>query len=274
MQGSAWSNAHSTIDCSRQHPLTACTSISIVMEKLGHSLRLSGERDDSGRRKVSRTKLCFGSYVDMVFVNCDIIHDIPLHTRVVVVSPSTKELPVMLPQDLDAGSVSLISVPAPVPEHSAANNGGEAMNNANKHETLLVAKYKDDRSLLIVRIFMKLPAGTEVNLVNVPLDMVFPHKTLMAADEAAYSIAREPYIDDAYVKRPALRFYSPTSRPATLVCREAETCELLKRHPHPNIAEYRGVVVHNGCGRIVGLCFKKYQPLLCSVGVIQMRHWM
>ncbi len=46
------------------------------------------------------------------------------------------------------------------------------------------------------------------------------------------------------------------------MCREAETCELLKRHPHPNIAEYRGVVVHNGCGRIVGLCFKKYQATL------------
>ncbi len=84
----------------------------------------------------------------------------------------------------------------------------------------------------------------------------------MGGDEAAYSIATEPYADDAYVKRPRLGLYTPTLCLATLVCREAETCELLKRHPHPNIAEYRGIVVHDGCGRIVGLCFKKYQATL------------
>jgi serine/threonine protein kinase len=37
---------------------------------------------------------------------------------------------------------------------------------------------------------------------------------------------------------------------------EAKICEIIRKHPHPNIAEYMGCIEENGSIR--GLCFAKY----------------
>ncbi|KAJ5193582.1 hypothetical protein N7449_009724 [Penicillium cf. viridicatum] len=42
--------------------------------------------------------------------------------------------------------------------------------------------------------------------------------------------------------------------------RELEVCEVLRRHPHPNIATYYGCRGENG--RATGLCFKRYKETL------------
>lgn len=67
-------------------------------------------------------------------------------------------------------------------------------------------------------------------------------------------------LPDAYVKRPNLLSWEPSdTNPesiAELVMQEAEICEILKKHPHPNIAQYLGCLVEDG--RITGLCFVKY----------------
>lgn len=71
---------------------------------------------------------------------------------------------------------------------------------------------------------------------------------------------------DCYIKKPRLISYdraSQRSRPneiAESVLHEASICELLKHHPHPNIATYLGCDVTNG--RITGLCFPRYRGTL------------
>jgi serine/threonine protein kinase len=45
-----------------------------------------------------------------------------------------------------------------------------------------------------------------------------------------------------------------------LTLNEAKVCETLRAHPHPNIAEYLGCLVDKG--RIIGLCFVKYDMTL------------
>lgn len=78
--------------------------------------------------------------------------------------------------------------------------------------------------------------------------------------------APDPLPVDSYVKRPRLISYDRlrnSSRPthiADQVLKEAEVCEILQRHPHPNIAKYLGCEVHNG--RITGICFVKYPETL------------
>ncbi|KFH43505.1 hypothetical protein ACRE_057380 [Hapsidospora chrysogenum ATCC 11550] len=47
---------------------------------------------------------------------------------------------------------------------------------------------------------------------------------------------------------------------AQSVLQEAAVCELLKQHPHPNIASYLGCQVSDG--RITGLCFAGYPHTL------------
>jgi serine/threonine protein kinase len=64
---------------------------------------------------------------------------------------------------------------------------------------------------------------------------------------------------EIYVKRSRLLSWDPEDcgSIAALVLQEAEVCEILKKHPHPNIAQYHGCLVENG--RITGLCFTNYK---------------
>jgi len=41
------------------------------------------------------------------------------------------------------------------------------------------------------------------------------------------------------------------------ILNEIEKCEILRRHPHPNIVQYLGCLVEDG--KIYGLCFVRYQ---------------
>lgn len=74
--------------------------------------------------------------------------------------------------------------------------------------------------------------------------------------------APDPVPEDCYIKRPSLVCYNETDnvRLSDLLLEEARTCEILKKHPHPNIAQYMGCVVQDG--RITGLCFFKYDTTL------------
>jgi len=66
---------------------------------------------------------------------------------------------------------------------------------------------------------------------------------------------------DYHVKVPDWAAYtSPKAYLEEHIRNEIEICELLKLHPHPNVAVYAGCVVSNG--RVSGLCFKRYTKTL------------
>ncbi|KAG5982816.1 hypothetical protein E4U55_001310 [Claviceps digitariae] len=75
--------------------------------------------------------------------------------------------------------------------------------------------------------------------------------------------APEPLPQNSYVKKPSLLHFGDT--PASLhlssrILHEIEVCELLRKHPHPNVAHYLGCVV--SVDRITGLCFPEYKMTL------------
>ena len=77
--------------------------------------------------------------------------------------------------------------------------------------------------------------------------------------DPSFTLAPSPLPPDSYFKQPSLLYYGDTPaslEPGRQVLAEVEVCEVLRRHPHPNIAQYLGCVTENG--RAMGLCFKKY----------------
>ncbi|PTB69400.1 kinase-like protein [Trichoderma citrinoviride] len=83
-----------------------------------------------------------------------------------------------------------------------------------------------------------------------------------------------PQTGDFYVKKPDLQDYVDPKLEER-VEHEVKMCELIKRQTHPNLASYYGCLSDQG--RVVGICFKKYQKtLLESVnpGRLSKRHFM
>ncbi|KAG6058018.1 hypothetical protein E4U32_004826 [Claviceps aff. humidiphila group G2b] len=76
--------------------------------------------------------------------------------------------------------------------------------------------------------------------------------------------APTPVPQDSYIKEQSLIDYGEgikaQSEISQLVLHEIEALELLRKHPHPNIVEYRGCVVIDG--RVSGLCLAKYTATL------------
>ncbi|KAG6203173.1 hypothetical protein E4U35_004584 [Claviceps purpurea] len=100
------------------------------------------------------------------------------------------------------------------------------------------------------------------NLNKIPIDM----NTVWPRYSARLLRAPSPVPQGSYVKETNLGSHEecpdgmeelPLS---DLVLHEIEAYELLRRHPHPNIVEYRGCVVSDG--RITGICLAKYKMTL------------
>ncbi|OJI96617.1 hypothetical protein ASPVEDRAFT_36015 [Aspergillus versicolor CBS 583.65] len=62
-----------------------------------------------------------------------------------------------------------------------------------------------------------------------------------------------------YIKTPSLLAYVDGNLEKR-IAREVETCEILRKNPHPNIAAYYGYQETHG--RVSGLCFKRYKSTL------------
>jgi len=94
---------------------------------------------------------------------------------------------------------------------------------------------------------------TELSIVSIPTSQIwprFPHH---------YTRVPEPLLRDCHIKEPSLIHYGDTKALtdiASLLLHEAEVCETLRAHPHPNIAHYLGCRVRDG--QITGLCFVRY----------------
>lgn len=92
-----------------------------------------------------------------------------------------------------------------------------------------------------------------IRLIKIPNDRIFPRY------EEGLTIAPDPLPHNVYIKSPRLIDFNDTHISHNLgfhLLHEARVCELLKKNPHPNIAQYHGCIVKNG--RIRGLVFKRY----------------
>ncbi|KAI0399983.1 kinase-like domain-containing protein [Xylaria palmicola] len=99
-----------------------------------------------------------------------------------------------------------------------------------------------------------------LDTVPIARDIIWP------LAEPELTLAPEPLPATCYLKRPNLIFFEPDAetydfKETTLG--EVKACELLRKHPHPNIAPYFGCVVKNGTIR--GLVFKKYSVTLSEM---------
>lgn len=94
---------------------------------------------------------------------------------------------------------------------------------------------------------------SQLKISKIPTENVWP---LM---NPRYTPSPDPLPPNSYIKQPSLLYYGDT--PASVeqgrqVLAEVEACEVLRNHPHTNIARYLGCVTKNG--RIMGICFVKY----------------
>ncbi|KAG6072846.1 hypothetical protein E4U15_006738 [Claviceps sp. LM218 group G6] len=107
--------------------------------------------------------------------------------------------------------------------------------------------------------------SSEINLDNlnkIPIDT----DSIWPRYSDRFLRASSPVPKDSHIKETNLYFYQecPEGKEemplSDLVLHEIEAYELLRRHPHPNIVEYRGCVVEDG--RITGICLAKNKMTL------------
>lgn len=106
----------------------------------------------------------------------------------------------------------------------------------------------------------------EVKLEHLNNATAIPASAYSPLFPSDFTLAPDPLPPGCYVKKPRLISYDRVCegpKPdgiAQSVLQEAGVCELLKQHPHPNIASYLGCQVSDG--RITGLCFAAYPHTL------------
>ncbi|KAI0805766.1 kinase-like domain-containing protein [Xylaria sp. FL0064] len=77
-----------------------------------------------------------------------------------------------------------------------------------------------------------------------------------------WSVVADPASPGYHVKAAELWDYASDELEGYMR-QEIEMCEILRRHPHPNIALYYGCCAN--CGRATALCFKKYKATLMEL---------
>lgn len=124
--------------------------------------------------------------------------------------------------------------------------------------TKLILRRGDD--YFYARTNQRQTSAIDVSLLEtskIPAENVWPPM------DPQFTEAPDPLPPNSYLKQPSLLYYGDTH--ATLedsrqILTEVEACEILRRNPHPNIAQYLGCVSRDG--RIRGLCFVRYSMTL------------
>jgi serine/threonine protein kinase len=107
----------------------------------------------------------------------------------------------------------------------------------------------------ITCITPELLAGLE--LTTIPTDSVWP------PFNSKFVKAPQPLPENSLIKRPSLLAFGDGPASCNLteqVLTEVEICEILSKHPHPNVVQYLGCVVEDD--RITGLCLARYHMTL------------
>ncbi len=110
---------------------------------------------------------------------------------------------------------------------------------------------------------VKVPIHAEIDpeqlgcpLIPIPKEDIWPPFT------DHLTLAPHPLPNDTFLKKPSLVGFSSESsfKLRDVLLHEAHMCEILRRHPHPNIASYLGCVRDEGL--VKGLCFVRYKETL------------
>ncbi|KAK4076191.1 hypothetical protein Trihar35433_2751 [Trichoderma harzianum] len=99
-----------------------------------------------------------------------------------------------------------------------------------------------------------------LDISRIPADHIWP------LADPIFTRTPAPLPSTSYLKRPSLLYYEDTqdaSEYSRQILTEIEACEILRRNPHPNIAQYLGCVVKEG--RVRGLGFTRYSVTLSEL---------
>lgn len=127
------------------------------------------------------------------------------------------------------------------------------------HTKVILKKGSD---LFYARINQRQTATINLNqleAIPIPKDHIYP------AFNPTFTEAPNPLPLKTYIKRPNAIHYGDTTATMNFtptILNEIKICEVLRRHPHPNIAQYLGCLVEDG--RIYGICFVEYQQNLAQ----------
>ena len=101
----------------------------------------------------------------------------------------------------------------------------------------------------------------EVEQLDCPL-IPIPKEDIWPPFTEHLTLAPHPLPNNTFLKKPSLIGFDPEtgSKPRDILLLEAHICEMLRRHPHPNIASYLGCVCDEGL--VTGLCFVRYEETL------------
>ncbi|KAI0505436.1 serine/threonine kinase [Xylaria bambusicola] len=101
--------------------------------------------------------------------------------------------------------------------------------------------------------------STQLELTKIPDEYIY------AAAPPDFLLAPDPLPSNIYIKTPVLLDYEDDPSPSyihSLTLSEIRVCEILRHHPHPNIAQYLGCL--EGDNRIRGICYVKYKMTLAD----------
>jgi serine/threonine protein kinase len=99
----------------------------------------------------------------------------------------------------------------------------------------------------------------QLECVRIPDEDIYPAAT------TNFLRAPDPLPSNVYIKTPSLLAYESSPTPinfAHQILQEIQMCEILRQHPHPNIAQYLGCLVTDN--KITGVCFVKYNMTLAE----------
>ncbi|KAK0120235.1 hypothetical protein ONS95_011641 [Cadophora gregata] len=118
--------------------------------------------------------------------------------------------------------------------------------------------YRFEGELYSSRTSQRIPSGSKdidprllTNTTLIPIDAYSQRFT------TGMTRAPNPPPPNTYIKRPNLLAYDAKLSPDLHTLDEIQACEILKMHPHENLAIYFGCVVSSD-DRVLGLCFEAY----------------
>ena len=129
------------------------------------------------------------------------------------------------------------------------------------HFSIILAK---DTKLFKAHSAHKFGISQDIETKDLECPLIpLPHEDLWPPLTNHLTFAPHPVPDNAYTKRRRLCDYHPQTsavKPRELLLHEARICELLRRHPHRNVASYLGCIHEEGL--VTGLCFVRYKETL------------